>query len=157
MVLRGGNVDANGRADETILIASIADTRVDATITVMTGGDAAPATQHVRLEPREQLEVPVSTITVAAEPGVVVEIVGGQAIVSHELVGQGDLAVEPCARAASTDWYFANGTTVRGSQQFLVLFNPFGDDAIVDVTFVTDSGVMEPDQTQGIVVPVVRG
>jgi Family of unknown function (DUF5719) len=148
-----GTSTPNGRADETILIASIADTRIDATITVMTGGDTAASTQHVRLEPREQLEVPVSTITAAAEPGVVVEVVGGQAIVSHEVVGQGDLAVGPCARAASTDWYFANGTTVRGSQQFLVLFNPFGDDAIVDVSFVTDTGVMEPDQTQGIVVP----
>jgi hypothetical protein len=42
---------------------------------------------------------------------------------------------------------------VRGSQQFLVLFNPFGDDAIVDISFVTDTGVMEPDPTQGIVVP----
>ena len=97
--------------------------------------------KHVRLEAHEQLEVPVSTITAAAEPGVVVEIVGGQAIVSHEVVGQGDLAVEPCARDASTDWYFANGTTVRGAQQFIVLFNPFGDDAIVDVSFLTDGGV----------------
>ena len=97
--------------------------------------------------------MPVSTIAAVPEPGVVVEIVGGQAIVSHEVVGQGDLAVEPCAADASTDWYFAAGTTVRGSQQFLALFNPFGDDAIVDISFVTDTGVMEPDGTQGVVVP----
>ncbi|MEX2100802.1 MAG: DUF5719 family protein [Acidimicrobiia bacterium] len=148
-----GTSNADGRADETIVIASIAETRVDATITVMSGGDDPPVSRSVRLEPRELLEVPVSTIADAAEPGVVVEVVGGQAIVSHELVGQDDVAVEPCARAAAANWYFANGTTVRGAQQFIVLFNPFGDDAIVDVTFLTDTGAMEPDLLQGYVVP----
>ena len=148
-----GTSTPDGRADESIVIASIADTSVEATITVLTGGDEPPASRQVRLQPREQIEVPVSSIAEAAEPGVVVEVVGGQAIVSHALAGQDDVAVEPCARAAATDWYFANGTTVRGAQQFIVLFNPFGDDAIVDVTFLTDSGVMEPDVLQGYVVP----
>ena len=58
------------------------------------------------------------------------------------------------ARAAPpTDWYFAAGTTVKGAQQYLVLFNPFGDDAIVDVSFLTDAGVQEPDDLQALVVP----
>src|SRR5262249_39054528 len=92
-------------------------------------------------------------IVASPEPGVVVEVVGGQAVVSHQLTGQGDFALEPCARSASTDWYFANGTTLRGSQQFITLFNPFGDDAIVDVSFLTDAGEQEPDATQGLVVP----
>ncbi len=119
----------------------------------MTGGDPPSVSKHLRVEPRDQVEVPVSTMTAVAEPGVVVEVVGGQAIVAHQVVGQDDLAVEPCARDAATDWYFANGTTVRGAQQFIVLFNPFGDDAIVDISFLTDTGVLEPDQTQGVVVP----
>jgi hypothetical protein len=148
-----GTSTPDGRANETIVVASIADSPVDATITVMTGGDRAPVTRAVRLEPREQREVPVSDIVAAAEPGVVVEVVGGQAVVSHELEGQGDVAVEPCARSAGTDWYFANGTTVRGSQQYLAVFNPFGDDAVVDVSFLTDAGEQEPDATQGVVIP----
>jgi hypothetical protein len=147
-----GTSTPDGRATETVVVASIADVPVDATITVMTG-DHAPVTRGVRLEPREQREIPVSDIVAAAEPGVVVEVVGGQAVVSHELRGQGDLAVEPCARSANPDWYFANGTTVRGSQQYLVVFNPFGDDAVVDVSFLTDSGEQEPDTTQGVVIP----
>ena len=35
----------------------------------------------------------------------------------------------------------------------LVLFNPYGDDAIVDVTFLTDAGVQAPEAFQGLVVP----
>src|SRR5262249_2025139 len=61
--------------------------------------------------------------------------------------------LEPCARGASTDWYFAEGTTVKGAQESLALFNPFGDDAIVDVSLLTDSGPSEPDSLHGVVVP----
>jgi hypothetical protein len=148
-----GTSNPGGRADETVVIANIADTPADATITVMTGGDHAPVSRHLHLETREQREVPVSDVVAAAEPGVIVEVVGGRAVVSHELTGQGDVAIEPCARSAGTDWYFANGTTVRGAQQYLAVFNPFGDDAIVDVTFLTDTGEQDPDATQGLVVP----
>ena len=69
---------------------------------------------------------------------------------------RGAATTSPSSRAHArrrTDWYFADGTTVRGTQQYLALFNPFGDDAIVDVTFLTDTGVQEPDALQGVVVP----
>ena len=39
---------------------------------------------------------------------------------------------------------------MRGTQQYLVLFNPFGDDAIVDVTMLTDTGVQQPSGLQGL-------
>jgi hypothetical protein len=42
---------------------------------------------------------------------------------------------------------------VEGSQQQLQLFNPFGDDAIVDVSFVTDTGGQQPSELQALVVP----
>jgi hypothetical protein len=99
------------------------------------------------------MSVPVSDILATAEPGVEVETLGGPAAVTHVLEHGGDLAVEACTRVAATDWYFASGTTVEGSQQSLLLFNPFGDDAIVDVSFVTDTGAQEPSELQAMVVP----
>jgi hypothetical protein len=33
------------------------------------------------------------------------------------------------------------------------LFNPFGDDAIVDITYLTDTGVQTPEPAQAVVVP----
>jgi Family of unknown function (DUF5719) len=148
-----GTSAPDGRADETILVASVADTKTDATITVMPGGLTAPVSRTVHLEPREEARVRVADVVSTAEPAVVVEVVGGQAVVAHELAANGDIATEPCARGASTDWYFANGTTLKGAQQYIVLFNPFGDDAIVDLTFVTDDGVQQPDNLQALSVP----
>ena len=148
-----GTSTPDGRADETVLIASVADTASEATVTVMPGGEAAPVSRTVRLDPREEKRVRVADVLATPEPAVVVEVVGGQAVVAHELVANGDLATEPCARGAASDWYFADGTTLKGAQQYLVLFDPFGDDAIVDVSLVTDDGVQEPDALQAISVP----
>ena len=148
-----GTSTPDGRADETVLIASVADTAAEATVTVMPGGDTAPVSRTVHLDPREEKRVRVADVLATPEPAVVVEVVGGQAVVAHELVANGDLATEPCARGAASDWYFADGTTLKGAQQYLVLFDPFGDDAIVDVSLVTDDGVQEPDALQAISVP----
>jgi len=40
-----------------------------------------------------------------------------------------------------------------GATDTLALFNPFGDDAIVDLTFLTAQGVEAPGQGQAIDVP----
>ena len=148
-----GTSTPDGRADETILIASVADTKTDATVTVMPGGLTAPVSRTVHLEPRAEARVHLADVSSVAEPGVVVEVAGGQAVVAHELAANGDIATEPCARGASSDWYFANGTTLKGASQYIALFNPFGDDAIVDVTFLTDDGVQQPDTLQALSVP----
>jgi hypothetical protein len=148
-----GTSTPDGRADETVIVASLADTGIDATVTVMPGGDAAPKSERLRLAPGEEVRVAVADVLATPEPGVVVEIAGGRAAVSHELQHGDDFAVEPCTRSAAPDWYFASGTTVEGSEHDLELFNPFGDDAIIDVTFLTDTGVQEPDALQAVVVP----
>ncbi len=148
-----GTSNDGGRADETILIGNVSRTEVAATVTVMPGGDGAPRSREVTVAPGDETRVKVASILATAEPGVVVEVVGGRAVVGHELVHGDDLATEPCARSTGTSWYFAAGTTVKGSEHYLVLFNPFGDDAIADVSFLTDGGVQEPDDVQGLVVP----
>jgi hypothetical protein len=148
-----GTSTPDGPATETVVIDSLARTGIDATITVLPGGDTAPATRRMHVAPGEQVSVPVSDVLATAEPGVEVETVGGPAAVTHVLEHGGDVAAEACTRNAATDWYFASGTTVEGSDQNLLLFNPFGDDAIVDVTFVTDTGAQEPSALQAMVVP----
>ncbi len=148
-----GTSTRGGRAGETVIVASLSHTRVDVTVTVMPGGDAAPVSRRLRLAPDEETRVRVADILATPEPGVVVEVFGGRAVVSHQLVHGDDFAVEPCTRAAGSDWYFAAGTTVEGSEHYLALFNPFGDDAIVDVEFVTDTGVQQPDGLQAFVIP----
>jgi hypothetical protein len=148
-----GTSNDGGRADETIIVGNVSKAEVKAIITVMPGGDAKPVSHDVTVAPGDQEQVKVASILATPEPGVVVEVVGGRAVVSHSLAHDGDLAVEPCSRTTSTSWYFSAGTTVKGSQHYLVLFNPFGDDAIADVRFLTDTGVQQPDDVQGLVIP----
>lgn len=152
-----------GRADETILIANQGAEDARAVVTVMPGGRNASEARRVGVPRGAQVRVPVSSVTEAAEqpdqsgmivgPGVVVEVFGGRSVVEHEIDGQDDTAVGPCAREAGRDWYFAAGTTERGAEQNAALFNPFPDDAIVDLTFATDAGFVAPADLQSVVVP----
>lgn len=153
----------DGRADETIVIANQGDGEARALVTVMPGGQEEPASRRVTVARGEQLRVPVSSVLQTAErpdeaglivgPGVVVEVFGGRSVVEHQIDGEFDFAVGPCARYAGRDWYFAAGTTERGAEANAALFNPFNDDAIVDLTFATDTGFVAPADLQGLVVP----
>ncbi len=148
-----GTAIEGGRADETVVIGNLATHPIEATVTVMRGESGPPVVERRTIPALAQERVAVSDLVDEEQPGVVVEILGGPAIVEHELRGNEDLAVGPCARAASREWYFAGGTTVRGAQEWLTLFNPFGQDAIVDVSFLTASSREEPNETQALAVP----
>jgi hypothetical protein len=147
-----GSAVSGGATDEWIDIANLSASRITAAITVFPGGDDEPATREVDLDAYQRISERVARILETPNPGVVVEVFGGPAIVEHELRGATDLAMGPCAHEPSRRWYFAAGDTAKGSVQALELFNPFGDDAIVDITFVTNGGVQEPTELQGFVI-----
>ena len=147
-----GTTATDSRAEETVLIANLSKDPLEATITVMHGPDEDPVVERRTVEALGQERVPVADLVDAEEPGVVVEFQGGPAIVEHEVRNGDKIAVGPCAREPSRDWFFAAGTTQRGAQEWLTLFNPFGEDAIVNVSFLTTSGFDAPGSTQGIAV-----
>ena len=69
-------------------------------------------------------------------------------------VGSGSAAdAGPCATNTSRAWHFATGSTRRDARLRLSLLNPYSDDTVVDLAFVTDEGVREPVAYQGLVVP----
>jgi hypothetical protein len=158
-----GTGSPGGRADETIIIANVGNAAARAVVTVMPGGQDEPESRRVAVPRGGQVRVPVSSILQTPEhpddagllvgPGVVVEVFGGGSLVEHEIEGESDLAGGPCAREAGRDWYFAAGTTERGAEDNAALFNPFPDDAIVDLTFATDAGFIAPADLQALVVP----
>src|SRR5436190_19572111 len=114
----------------------------------MAGGQGGAGWRGVPVPRGAQVRVAVASVLQAPEqpddaglivgPGVVAEVFGGRSVVEHEIEGEGDLAVGPCARQAGSDWYFAGGTTERGAEENAALFNPFPDDAIGDLPFATD-------------------
>ena len=147
-----GSSSPDGATDETVVVANLSPRNVAATVTVDAGDAAEARTRELDLDPYERARVRVADVLAVDSPGVVVEVTGGRAIVEHEIRGHRDVAMSPCAVQPSASWFFAAGSTVRGTTQTLELFNPFGDDAIVDIGFLTDGGVQEPQELQGFVV-----
>jgi hypothetical protein len=82
-----------------------------------------------------------------------VEAPGGDIVVEHQVSGDVGADTAPCASAASSSWHFAAGSTNRLAQEILVLFNPFPDDAVVDLTFATTEGFRAPQPYSGYIVP----
>jgi hypothetical protein len=152
-----GTANRGGTADETLVVANVGDRSLRADVEVTTadasGAPTAPVHRRVDVAARSQARLRVGDIVATANPGVIVETIGSPAIVEHEIRNGAQLAAGPCARHASPGWYLPAGTTARGSLQTLSLLNPFGDDAIVDVTFLTDGGPLTPQDLQGLVVP----
>ncbi len=148
-----GTSDPGGRADERLFIGNIGHRTAHARITVMSGPDAVPTVRALDVGAGSLATVRVADILAVPEPGVLVEVTGAQAVVTHSIISNGDAGIGPCARDAAPEWHFAAGTTVRGAQVWLALFNPFADDAIVDIAFLTDGGPLAPGELQGFVVP----
>jgi hypothetical protein len=148
-----GTSNPGGRADERIFIANVDRRVARARISVMQGSDLEPKVTAVEVEGGTMANLRVADILPVAEPGVLVEVTGARAIVTHSITGNGDAGVGPCARDAAPKWHFAAGTTARGAQLWLALFNPFADDAIVDIDFLTNTGALSPEGLQGYVVP----
>lgn len=143
----------DGRADQTIVIANASNNDIDALITVLPGLGQAPVRKRISVKARGHARVPVSEMIRTGDPGVIVEVFGGDAAVEHELVGPGDFAVGPCASSVSSQWYFPAGTTAKDTRQYLAIFNPFGEDAVVDLAFATDEGIKQPEALTDLVVP----
>jgi Family of unknown function (DUF5719) len=83
---------------------------------------------------------------------VVVEIEGGAGFVEqlaqHPL---GDSAAA-CSNDTSPNWYVADGFTVEGSIETLILTNPFDEAVVADLRFSTEARESEPGQFKGFTV-----
>ena len=123
-------------------------------MTVDGGADVTPVVRPYTVAPGAVVRVRVADLAPIADPGVVVETHRrSRASSSTRSIRAGDTAMGPCAREPATEARFAAGTTSKGSELWLALFNPFPDDAIVDVEAITDGGRRAPGRLQGIVVP----
>jgi hypothetical protein len=106
-----------------------------------------------------ELSVPGPTVvdatTLFGAPGasVMVESGAGELVVEHRVAGPGNEDQVPCATRSSDLWFFPAQTTVRDTSAQLTLFNPFPEDASVDISAAVDDGVREPPEWQGLVVP----
>ncbi|MEX2626936.1 MAG: DUF5719 family protein, partial [Ilumatobacteraceae bacterium] len=109
--------------------------------------------ETVTVEPYSKVVLDVDARLSGAFVGAVVEFDGGAGIVEQRAIHPAGDPVMACATETSPNWYLAEGFTVGGSINNLVVTNPFDDAAIVNVAFATDDGARVPNLYQGIPVP----
>ncbi len=159
----GGTAVPDGIADHHVVITNPTERGVTAEVTVFAGaldGDPAaaalppePAVEVVDVGSHGRVEVAVAEILNAPFASALVEVAGGDVVVEHEVRGAGGPSIAPCATTAASHWFFAAGSTVRGAQELIALFNPFPDNAVVDIALATSDGLRQPAPYQGFVVP----
>lgn len=137
---------------EVVTITNLSEGDTVAAVTLMSSGSSRTS-EEMAIPARGMVQVVPSEISGEAHVPVIVEPFAADVVVEQSLIADGEVELEPCATQPSARWYFAGGTTVRGTEQWLDLFNPFGDDAIVDVSFYTDEGVKAPESLHGVEVP----
>lgn len=141
-----------GPAEQVLIISNDGDSPVEADLTVHT--DTGEQVSHeVELGALSRTQVRVSDIVTAAWASVVVEAPGGGIAVDHLVSGPTGRAMGPCSSSVAPTWYLPVGTTSLGVQNRLAVFNPFAADAVVDITFETETDRRTPPEYEGLVIP----
>ena len=142
---------AGPQGEASVVIANAGTRRLTGTVTVYPDkGDSRRAPISVGASGRTSVRL--ADVVSAPYASALVELDGGEAVA--EVVSNGTLgeSVSPCASSASSSWYFAEGVTTRDASEVLLALNPFPDDAVVDVVFSTEEGIVSPQALTGLLV-----
>jgi Family of unknown function (DUF5719) len=139
----------------SVEITNPLDTPIDGRITIYSSDTKATAiVQPLTIPARSDQSVDIAAIQPSgAYASALVEIDGGGGFVEQVARHPAGDAVAPCANAASSSWYFADGFTVDDSTEQLILTNPYPAAATVDIGFVTANGIRNPSVLQAYPVP----
>ncbi|MGI8710620.1 MAG: DUF5719 family protein [Acidimicrobiales bacterium] len=149
----GGSAEGEaGLADMTIVIANDAPRGATADVTVYDDRDGR-STESVDVPAFGRARVSARSVHAGEWVAATVDVRGGRAAVDREVKGPLGFDVAPCATAAANQWYVPSGSTLRGAQEYLAVFNPFPDDASVNIDFATETGARQPKLLQGLSVP----
>lgn len=129
--------------------------RTDATLegTVLVFNDAVEERRlALTIEPWATATLDLDATLPGEIVGAVVEIEGGGALVEQQAIHPDGDSVATCANATSDQWYLADGYTVDGSLDQVLLANPFDQTVVVNVEFATEAGFRDPGSYKGLTV-----
>ncbi|HEX4245500.1 MAG TPA: hypothetical protein VHY77_08040, partial [Acidimicrobiales bacterium] len=153
----GGTTGFGAQANTTIYVTNTGTSTVAGAVSTSVN----PNTGKPSVSSRQTISVPAHG-TVAVNPGLqapggygasTLTFAGGGIGVSQVAGGPDGWSTAPCASVSSANWYFASGATTAGNQLILALYNPTSTEAVANVSFDTDAGVLQPQPYQGLSVP----
>ena len=138
----GGEVVVSNRGEEPLA----------GRFTVLTS-DGIATGQNLEVEPWSQSTIDVGSFTTTDFASVVVEVDGAAGFVEQRALHPAGDSVAPCSDTTSTEWYLADGFTIDGSIETIILTNPFEESVVADLRFSTESGETTPAAFKGFTVP----
>ncbi|MFP5318285.1 MAG: DUF5719 family protein [Acidimicrobiia bacterium] len=145
----GATSTGDGSANGTVVVANAGGRRLTGTVTVVPS-EGESRQLNVSVAPSGRTTVRLVDVVTAPYASALVELDGGEAVVELAAAGPLGETATACASSASTTWYFAEGVTTRDAVEVISLFNPFPEDAIVDLVFTTEEGEVTPQALTGL-------
>lgn len=118
-----------------VVVSNPSESQLQGRLTLFGSDGVAPVLKDLNILARSSLSIEIRPLMSANFVSAMVELDSGSGIVEQRAVHPGGNAIATCTPATSRAWYFADGFTVDGSADQIVLTNPYPDVAIVDLSF----------------------
>ncbi len=149
----GGTGGGNDMIDAAaIAILNTSDETRVGTVTAF-NPDGVVAEEGVELSPLSRLDLDLADLTDVGNVATLLEFDGGGVAAASIVSGPHGMDVAPCSSEPSPSWYLPSAATTLDARAVLLLFNPFPDDAVLEISFLTADGVRQPPGFEGQVVP----
>lgn len=135
-----------------IVIANRNETRMIGTVLVM-NDEGESRRLDLTVDGWASATVDLDATLPSSMVGAVIEVEGGGAVVEQRAFHPAGDSVAPCSNATSDQWYLADGFTVDGSLDQVVLTNPYDQTVVVNIEFATREGPRRPNSYRGLTVP----
>jgi len=135
----------------SVVVANAGGRRLTGTVTVFPDRGESRRTS-IAVGPSSRTSVRLADVVLSPFASALIELDGGEAVAEAVVTGTMGDSVSPCASSPSDSWYFAEGVTTRDASEIVLALNPFPDDAVVDVVFSTEEGIVSPQALTGLLV-----
>jgi hypothetical protein len=147
-----GQSTAGGAAPGSLVLTNTTARAVTATVTAVSDTGATGHTA-VAVPPSGVVSPSLPALPSGSWEAESVVTSGGGVAVTQSVSNSLGWSQAPCQSTTSADWYFASGSTAAANELYVSLLNPTSTPVVVDLSFVTPSGVVHPINYQGIVLP----
>ncbi len=136
-----------------VSILNPSDSALSTTVTLVPSG-GQPVVTQVMVPERSRKDLSVNQMAPGAYVAALVELLGSRAEVEQTVTTPAGYSVTPCSNAPSPVWYAADGRTTVNSHETLLVFNPFPDEAVVDLAFF-EGRERTPSNFKGLPIPAL--
>jgi hypothetical protein len=145
-----GQGTAGSVAPGLVVLSNTTNRSVAGTITTVSDTGAAQSAA-VAIPARSAVSPSLPAASSGTWQSQIVTLAGGGVAVTQSVHGSSGWSEAPCQSSTSSAWYFAGGTTGTGAGLAVTLLDPTTTPVVVDLSFVTPSGVIHPINYQGVV------